>query len=136
MKIFEFLTAFMSVLENSTLELSLSWKNRPQVNFCIPAYYLSYLTCCMELLKCTSKALYFYVKRLYNMLTHALQYLSAWNNYKFAIDHIVLVPKYRMKAQEIAKSEGLLDGKKKKDKLKTKVHAIVASVSLFGSFLE
>jgi len=54
---------------------------------------------------------------------HVLQYLSAWNNYKFAIDHIALVPKYRMKAQEIAKSEGLLDSKKKKDKLKTKVHA-------------
>ena len=50
-----------------------------------------------------------------------LQYLSAWNNYKFAIDHIVLMPKYRMKAQEIAKTEGLLDNKKKKDRTKTKV---------------
>jgi len=55
---------------------------------------------------------------------HAFQYLSAWNNYKFAIDHIVLVPKYRMQAQEIAKSEGLLDGKKKKDKFKTKVYLL------------
>jgi len=50
-----------------------------------------------------------------------LQYLSAWNNYRFAIDHIVLMPQYRMKAQQIAKSEGLLDNKKKKDKTKTKV---------------
>jgi len=50
-----------------------------------------------------------------------LQYLSAWNNYKFAIDHIVLMPKYRMKAQEIAKSEGLLDNKKRKDRTKTRV---------------
>jgi len=56
------------------------------------------------------------------MIMYALQYLSAWNNYKYAIDHIALVPKYRMKAQEIAKSEGLLDNKKKRDKLKTKVH--------------
>ena len=56
-----------------------------------------------------------------------IQYLSAWNNYKFAIDHFVLMPKYRMKAQEIAKSEGLLDSKKKKDKTKTKV---LYSVSL------
>jgi len=54
----------------------------------------------------------------------ALQYLSAWNNYKFAIDHIVLVPKYRMKAQEIAKNEGLLDNKKKKDRTKTKVYIV------------
>jgi len=59
------------------------------------------------------------VLRLYNVCER--QYLSAWNNYKFAIDHIVLVPKYRMKAQEIAKTEGLLDNKKKRDKTKTKV---------------
>jgi len=58
----------------------------------------------------------------------ALQYLSAWNNYKFAIDHIVLVPKYRMKAQEIAKSEGLLDSKKKKDKFKSKVYVVAVFI--------
>jgi len=61
------------------------------------------------------------------------QYLSAWNNYKFAIDHIVLDPKYRMKAKEIAKTEGLLDNKKKKDKTKTKVY-ICFSFTLLSCF--
>lgn len=49
-----------------------------------------------------------------------LQYWSAWNNYNSAINYLVTVPKYRIRATEIAKSQGLLDTKKKKDRHKTK----------------
>jgi len=60
------------------------------------------------------------------------QYLSAWNNYKFAIDCIAQQPKYRMKAQEIAKAEGLLDNKKKKDRTKTKVCNVCFSFAVLA----
>ncbi|XP_041366024.1 dnaJ homolog subfamily C member 25 homolog [Gigantopelta aegis] len=43
-----------------------------------------------------------------------LQYLGAWNNYKSAIDYLCKETKYRSKAMDIAKREGMLN--KKKDK--------------------
>jgi len=45
-----------------------------------------------------------------------VQYLAAWSRYKCAINHLLTVPKYRLKAMEIAKQEKLLDMKKKRDK--------------------
>jgi len=54
-------------------------------------------------------------------LIYLCQYLSAWNNYRIAVNYFVTVPKYRMQAVQIAKEQGLLDNqKKKKDKTKTK----------------
>lgn len=49
-----------------------------------------------------------------------LQYWSAWNNYNTAINYLVTVPKYRIRAADIARSQGLIDAKKKKDRHKTK----------------
>ncbi|GIX67647.1 dnaJ homolog subfamily C member 25 [Caerostris extrusa] len=45
-----------------------------------------------------------------------VQYLGAWSRYKTAIDYLITVPKYRIKALEIAKQENLLAGGKKRDK--------------------
>ena len=55
----------------------------------------------------------------YNLF--CLQYWSAWNNYNTALSYLITVPKYRLKAIEIAKQEGVYDEKKKKDRTKTKV---------------
>ncbi|KAK2170037.1 hypothetical protein NP493_1167g00034 [Ridgeia piscesae] len=49
-----------------------------------------------------------------------IQYWSAWNNYNQAIAYLITVPKYRMQAQDIARQEGLLQDKKKRDRNKTK----------------
>lgn len=46
----------------------------------------------------------------------ALQYLAAWSRYKSAIDYLITVPKYRIKAVEIAKRERLLDVNRKRDR--------------------
>jgi len=54
-------------------------------------------------------------------VTLQLQYWSAWNNYNQAIAYLITVPKYRMQAQDIARQEGLLQDKKKRDRNKTKV---------------
>ncbi|XP_064635088.1 dnaJ homolog subfamily C member 25 homolog [Lineus longissimus] len=43
-----------------------------------------------------------------------IQYYGAWNNYHSAISYLMTVPKYRMRAMEIAKEEGLLGNNKKK----------------------
>ncbi|KAJ8299356.1 hypothetical protein KUTeg_023416 [Tegillarca granosa] len=45
-----------------------------------------------------------------------IQYWGAWNNYKSAIDYLCKEPKYRIKAVDIAKREGLMNTNKKKDK--------------------
>jgi len=53
----------------------------------------------------------------------AFQYYAAHSRYKEAIDYLLSVPKYKLKAQEIAKTEGLLGNtaaNKKKNKFKTK----------------
>ncbi|ELU16377.1 hypothetical protein CAPTEDRAFT_138758 [Capitella teleta] len=50
----------------------------------------------------------------------AIQYWSAWNNYNSAISYFVTVPKYRLQAMDIAKSDKLIDPKKKRDRNKTK----------------
>lgn len=47
-----------------------------------------------------------------------IQYFVAWSRYKSVINHLVTVPKYRLKAIEIAKQEKLLDINKKRDKRK------------------
>ena len=49
-----------------------------------------------------------------------VQYYSAKSNYEDAIKYLVTVPKYRIQATEIAKSEGLLKRDKKADKGKSK----------------
>ena len=51
----------------------------------------------------------------------AVQYYSSWTNYEDAIKYIMTVPKYRIKATEIAKEDGLLNrGDKKANRGKTK----------------
>ncbi|CAL1300154.1 unnamed protein product [Larinioides sclopetarius] len=45
-----------------------------------------------------------------------IQYLGAWSRYKSAINYLITVPKYRLKAMEIAKQENLLATNKKRDK--------------------
>lgn len=49
-----------------------------------------------------------------------IQYYSAWSNYDEAIKYLLTVPKYRIQAAEIAKSDGMLKKDKKSDKGKTK----------------
>ncbi len=44
-----------------------------------------------------------------------VQYLGRWHSYNSAISYALKMPKYRMKAKEIASERGLLDrGKRKK----------------------
>ena len=50
----------------------------------------------------------------------AVQYYSSWTNYEDAIKYIMTVPKYRIKATEIAKEDGLLKNDKKANRGKTK----------------
>jgi DnaJ homolog subfamily C member 25 len=53
----------------------------------------------------------------------AFQYYAAHSRYKEAIDYLLTVPKYKLKAQEIAKTEGLLinsAANKKKNKFRSK----------------
>ncbi|GAB1598414.1 dnaJ homolog subfamily C member 25-like [Argonauta hians] len=47
-----------------------------------------------------------------------IQYLNAWNNYNTAILQLSKEPKYRIQATEIAKTEGLLNTNRKKDRRK------------------
>lgn len=61
-----------------------------------------------------------YVVVLVITLISAAQYWGAYNNYKSAISYLVTLPKYRLQAMEIAKEQGLLNQKKKKDRTKTK----------------
>ena len=49
-----------------------------------------------------------------------VQYYSSWTNYEDAIKYIMTVPKYRIKATEIAKEDGLLKADKKANRGKTK----------------
>ena len=60
-------------------------------------------------------------KRLIASVCFPFQYLSGWQNYKNAISYLATVPKYRLQAQDIAKEQGLLGPKRKKDRSKTKV---------------
>lgn len=46
----------------------------------------------------------------------AIQYYSAWHRYHTAIDYLVTVPKYRIKAVDIAKKEGFYGANKKRDR--------------------
>lgn len=45
-----------------------------------------------------------------------VQYYGAWHRYRAAIDHLVTVPKYRLKAVEIAKAEGFYNPGRKRDR--------------------
>ena len=53
-------------------------------------------------------------------LISAGQYYFGWNNYNEAIKCLSQIPKYRIQATEIAKSEGLLKRDKKADRGKSK----------------
>ncbi|XP_064477515.1 dnaJ homolog subfamily C member 25 homolog [Ornithodoros turicata] len=46
----------------------------------------------------------------------AVQYYGAWYRYRSAIDYLVTVPKYRIKAVDIAKKEGFYNASKKRDR--------------------
>jgi hypothetical protein len=67
---------------------------------------------CFELKKLACFAVFWYL---------ALQYFGALNNYNTAISYLCREPKYRTRAMEIAKSEGLLNENKKKKRNQTKV---------------
>ncbi|CAD5110944.1 DgyrCDS300 [Dimorphilus gyrociliatus] len=45
-----------------------------------------------------------------------IQYWSSWNNYNAAINYFARDPKYKIKAMEIAKREGMLETNKKKQR--------------------
>lgn len=62
------------------------------------------------------------------------QYWSAWNNYNAAISYFVTVPKYRMQAMDIAKSDKLIDSKRKRDRHKTKVCPLTLLVLTLSHF--
>lgn len=49
-----------------------------------------------------------------------IQYYSSWTNYEEAMKYLVGMPKYRIKAMEIAKEDGLLKRDKKSDRGKSK----------------
>lgn len=49
-----------------------------------------------------------------------IQYYSAWDRYETAIKYLTTVPKYRLKALEIAKQEKLFDENAKRPRDKTK----------------
>jgi len=49
------------------------------------------------------------------------QYYVAWSNYHSAVSYLIQVPKYRMRAMDIAKKENLLETDKKKLRGKSKV---------------
>lgn len=51
----------------------------------------------------------------------ACQYYIAWSNYNSAVDYLIQVPKYRMRAKEIALQDKLLETDKKKLRGKSKV---------------
>lgn len=50
-----------------------------------------------------------------------MQYLSAVKNHKAAVAYFSTVTKYRTQAMDIARDEGLIDDKSRKDKNKSKV---------------
>ncbi|CAN8004045.1 unnamed protein product [Ixodes hexagonus] len=45
-----------------------------------------------------------------------VQYYGAWHRYRTAIDHLVTVPKYRLRAVEIARAEGFYNSSRKRDR--------------------
>ncbi|KAM7286693.1 dnaJ homolog subfamily C member 25 homolog isoform X3 [Ixodes scapularis] len=45
-----------------------------------------------------------------------VQYYGAWHRYRTAIDHLVTVPKYRLKAVEIARADGFYNPSRKRDR--------------------
>ncbi|KAH9519328.1 DnaJ sub C member 25, partial [Bulinus truncatus] len=51
----------------------------------------------------------------------AVQYFSAWNNYNTALNYLCKDQKYRIRALDIAKTEGLLENKKKSKKSKEEI---------------
>ena len=55
-----------------------------------------------------------------------VQYLGALNNYNTAITYLCREPKYRTRAMDIAKNEGLINNSKKKKRTMTKVRGFAA----------
>ncbi|XP_015918955.1 dnaJ homolog subfamily C member 25 homolog [Parasteatoda tepidariorum] len=64
-----------------------------------------------------------------------VQYLGAWSRYKSAINYLITVPKYRLKAMEIAKEENLLVVDKKRNK-KSKEQLKEESENILKKILE
>ena len=69
-----------------------------------------------------------------------VQYYSSWTNYEDAIKYIMTVPKYRIKATEIAKEDGLLkaatDKKANRGKTKEQIKEQEESVLRKASFCD
>jgi len=66
----------------------------------------------------------------------AVQYYSAWSNYEEAIKYLVTVPKYRIKATEIAKEDGLLKRDKKSERGKSKEEVKLEEERIIRSVIE
>ncbi|XP_063956989.1 dnaJ homolog subfamily C member 25 homolog [Lytechinus pictus] len=64
----------------------------------------------------------------------AIQYFSWWSRYNTAIKYLVTVPKYRLRAQDIAKKQGLLNdsvrkrGRKSKEAMREEEEQILRQV--------
>eukprot|EP00057_Strongylocentrotus_purpuratus_P010881 XP_011665355.1 PREDICTED: dnaJ homolog subfamily C member 25 homolog [Strongylocentrotus purpuratus] len=64
----------------------------------------------------------------------AIQYFSWWSRYNTAIKYLVTVPKYRLRAQDIAKKQGLLNdsvrkrGKRSKEAMREEEESILRQV--------
>jgi len=65
-----------------------------------------------------------------------VQYYSAWSNYEEAIKYLVNVPKYRIKATEIAKEDGLLKRDKKSERGKSKEEIKLEEEKILRSVIE
>ncbi|KAL3172937.1 hypothetical protein MRX96_012681 [Rhipicephalus microplus] len=65
----------------------------------------------------------------------AVQYYGAWHRYHAAIDHLITVPKYRLRAMEIAKKEGLFNPNKKKDRRRKVSPLAVETAPIFTTHL-
>ena len=71
------------------------------------------------------------------MLLFAVQYLGALNNYSTAISYLCKEPKYRVRAMEIARSEGLLtDRRKKRSMSKVSLSAVGSMIHGLDSMCE
>ncbi|PIK48167.1 hypothetical protein BSL78_14959 [Apostichopus japonicus] len=63
-----------------------------------------------------------------------IQYFSWWSRYHSAIDYLLVTPKYRLKAMDIAKKEGLLNnnakkrGRRKKEEIKAEEDKMLRKV--------
>ncbi|RWS31756.1 DnaJ domain containing protein 5-like protein [Leptotrombidium deliense] len=69
----------------------------------------------------------------------AIQYWAAQSRYKEAIDYFLTVPKYRLKAQEIAKEDGLLNNNsatKRRNRFKTREEIKLEEENILRKIIE